>query len=81
MLSHSSSLIPFVSAADLDAVFQRALTIALRSQDFVFHAYLYDWVISKDDGSELIEVSKVVERPKCHVADHSLYGLDGLAVR
>ncbi|KAG9017194.1 hypothetical protein FRB90_001413 [Tulasnella sp. 427] len=44
-------------AADLDTVFQRALTIALRSQDFVFHAYLYDWVISKDDGSELIEMS------------------------
>ncbi|KIO34705.1 hypothetical protein M407DRAFT_16664 [Tulasnella calospora MUT 4182] len=54
-------------AAELDAVFQRALTIALRSQDFVFHAYLYDWVVSKDDGSELIEMaSPFVEQYLTH---------------
>lgn len=58
MLSCCYSLTLVISASELDAVFQRALTIALRSQDFVFHAYLYDWVISKDDGSELIEVLK-----------------------
>ncbi|KAG8903519.1 hypothetical protein FRB99_003175 [Tulasnella sp. 403] len=41
--------------------------IALRSQDFVFHSYLYDWVITTEEPSTLIQLpSPFVEQYLLH---------------
>ncbi|KAG8993106.1 hypothetical protein FRB94_011063 [Tulasnella sp. JGI-2019a] len=56
-------------AQDLGAALEYAVRIGLRSQDFVFHSFLYDWLLSKDDPGAMVELaseSRFVEQYLLH---------------